>query len=191
MKSRLLRFGMAAAAIAIAILTMGDVAAATLTARIQSVIGATFVSTQDIGTSSWEIGTSGTQTWSLTHGTGANQANKIHQDAATTGTNYDLDAGTLVDPNGAAQAAFSRIVMVRVCASSSNSANVAVGGDFILTKYLTGWTDDTLTIPVHPGGCLHWVAPSATGVAVTASTGDVITVTPSGSEAFSIVIIGS
>lgn len=191
MRKSLLRFGLAAAVLALAIIGMGDISAATLTSRIRSVVTATFVTTQDLGTSSWDLGTSGTHEVSLTNGSGANQANKIHQDQGATGTNYDLDAGTLVDPLGAAQAAFSRIVYVRVCAPSANTAAVAVGGDFILSKYLTGWVDDALTIPVHPGGCWSFVAPSATGVAVTASTGDVITVTPSGSETYTILIVGS
>ena len=93
----------------------------------------------------------------LTNGTGINQANKVFQDHGATGTTYDLDAGTLLDPLGAVLPAFSRIICVMVLAPITNTLNVAVGGDFILSKYLTGWVDDAVTIPVHPGGCLLWI----------------------------------
>lgn len=166
-------------------------AATTFSATITDSIAAQYAGTQDLGTANWASGSAGIQTISLTDGTTANKANKIHVDTITTGTNYDLDAGTLVSPLGVAQAAFSRIVAVRVCAPSANTAAVAVGGDWALTKFVTGWVDDAITLPVNPGGCLTITAPSATAIGVTASTGDVLTVTPSGSETAYVIIIGS
>lgn len=189
-RSKLFRGLAIVAALAIAILSQGDAQAA-LSGRVSNTMAMLFETAQDSGTSKWDYGSAGTFNINLTDGTTANKANKIHVDTIATGTNYDLDAGTLVNPLGVAMAAFSRIVAIRVCAPAANTAVVAVGGDFILTKYLTGWTDDTLTIPVHPGGCFLFTAPSATGVAVTASTGDVLTVTPSGSETAYVAIIGS
>lgn len=192
MKSKLFKGLALAAAITLAILGLGDVqAASTLSGDIRNTIAITYGASQDLGSASWNAGPAGTFSISLTDGSTLNKASKIHVDTITTGTNYDLDAGTLVSPLGVAQTAFSRIVAVRVCAPATNVANVAVGGDFILTKYLTGWVDDALTIPVHPGGCLLWTAPSAAGVAVTATTGDMITVTPSGVETAYVVIVGS
>jgi hypothetical protein len=162
-----------------------------LTATVKAVIAAQFTGAPDLGAAAWSLAESGLYSRSLADGTGLNQANKIFQDHGATGTTYDLDAGTMLSPLGAALAAFSRIVAVMIDAPATNANPVLVGGDFILTKYLSGWVDDALTIPVHPGGCLLWVAPSATGVAVTASTGDEITVTPTGVQEFDIIIIGN
>jgi hypothetical protein len=164
---------------------------ATLTATVKAVLAAQYVGAPDLGSAAWSAGEHGIYSRAFTNGTGLNQCNKVFQDHGATGTSYDLDAGTMLDPLGAALAAFSRIVAVMIDAPAANTAPVAVGGDFILSKYLTDWVDDALTIPVHPGGCFLWVAPSATGVAVTATTGDVITVTPSGTEEFDLLILGS
>jgi len=170
-------------------------AANTFSGNISSAVSVTYTGTQDLGTASWSSGSAGIKTITLTDGSTANKANKIHVDTIATGTSYDLDAGTLVNPLGVAQAAFSRIVSIRVCAPSTNTAAVTVGGDFIQSKYLVvgGLVDDPITvdIPVAPGGCFLFTAPDATGVAVTASTGDVVTVTPSGSETAYVVIVGS
>ena len=163
----------------------------TLTATVRMVVAAEYSGAPDLGSAGWSLGDGGVYSRAFTNGTGINQANKVFQDHGATGTTYDLDAGTLIDPLGAALAAFTRIVAVEIDAPSTNTLPVAVAGDFILSKYLTGWVDDALSIPVHPGGCLLWVAPTAAGVAVTATTGDVITVTPSGVEQFDILILGS
>ena len=143
----------------------------------------------DQGALSWDISTDGALSQAFTNGSGANAVNKVHIDNGTGTVNFDFDAGTLLDPLGAALT-FSRIVLVRIFAPSTNAAAIAVGGDFILSKYLTGWVDDALTIPVHPGGMFQFMAPNATGVAVTASTGDVLTIT-AGADLFRIVILGS
>lgn len=199
MKRKIFR-GLAVAAIfALALAGMGDVMASTLGGRIGNSVALTYSASQDLGNATWDSnsGTTnlGTFNITLTDGSTANKANKIHVDTINTGTTYDLDAGTLVSPLGVAQAAFSRIVAIRVCAPSTNAADVAVGGDFIQSKYLllSGIVDDVVvaTIPVRPGGCFLFTAPDATGVAVTASTGDVMTVTPSGSETAYVVIVGS
>jgi hypothetical protein len=191
MKSRLLAFGIVA--LVIALVSFGDVSASTLVARIVSNVSVSYTAAQDLGSAQWDIGTSGNVTVSLTDGTGANQANKIYQDHAATTTSYDLDGGALTNPLGGSQSAFSRIVSIRLCATSTNSANITLGGDWILTKYLVpaGDTLANVTIPVHPGGCFIFTAPSSTGVAVTATTGDGLTVTVTGSDSFDIVVIGS
>ena len=49
-------------------------------------------------------------------------------------------------------------------------------------------------LPVKPGGAFLWVAPDATGVAVTASTGDLLTITNSGAGSavtYYIVVLGA
>ena len=161
------------------------------TARFGLSIAAHVDGAPDLGSSSYEF-SSAAASWvkSFTEGVGLNQANKVFVDTAATTTSYDLDAGTGVATLGTLLD-FTRIVAVGVYSSSANAANITVGGDFILSKYLTGWVEDALAIPVHPGGVFSFVAPSATGVAVTVTTGDVITVTCPGTEAFGIVILGS
>jgi len=192
MKSKLYRGLALVAGLALALFIQGDAQAA-LSGRVSSTAAMVLTSTPDAGTATWDYGAAGTFTINLTDGATANKASKIHVDTIATGTSFDLDAGTLTTPLGVAQAAFTRIVMVRVCAPSTNTAVVAVAGDFILTKLLTpgGDTLANMSIPVHPGGCYMFTAPDATGVAVTATTGDVLTVTPSGVETAYVAIIGS
>jgi len=165
-----------------------------LTGKLQALIGATLTGSPELGGASWDLGPDGKITIALTDGATVNKATKVFQDhiaAAGGATTYDLDAGTMVNGLGVVIPAFTRIVALLVVAPAANAAVVAVGGDFILTKYLTGWVDDALTIPVHPGGFLFWCAPDATGVAVTASSGDVIVVTPGAPDTADVIIIGS
>jgi hypothetical protein len=158
----------------------------------------------DIGSASWTNAASWLKTY--TDGTGINQVNKVYIDSASLAgsgaVSYDLDSGTLADPSAVGSgvvAAFSRVVAVMVRrtdapAASTQDENITIGGDFVLTKYLLGWTDDALTIPIHPGGVFTFQAPNATGVAVTASTGDVITITNASSADtvnIQVIILGS
>jgi hypothetical protein len=192
MKSKLYRGLALVAGLVLAMFIQGDAQAA-LQGRISSTAALTYSTAQDAGTATWDYGVAGTFSVALTDGSTVNKANKIHVDHIATNTSYDMDAGTLVNPLGVAQAAFSRIVSIRVCAPAANVSNVAVKGNFILTKYLTpgGDTLANMSIPVHPGGCFLFVAPSATGVAITATTGDTLTVTPSGVEQADVMIVGS
>jgi len=145
----------------------------------------------DLGTSSYEFA-SASASWvkAFTAGTGAAQANKFFVDTATTTTSYDLDANTGVATLGT-QLNFARVVAIGIYSSAANVADITVGGDFILSKLLSGWVDDAIVLPISAGGTFAYVDPTATGVAVTATTGDVITVTCPGTEAFGIVIAGS
>lgn len=174
------------------------VLADTLAVTSRTYTEVTATTTQDFGTAEyktapkWDI--------SYTTGTGLNQANKIFIDkitlAGSGSTNYDLD-GTLTGPLGSVS--FTRIVSVKVRrtttpAASTQDENLTIGGDFVLTKYLIGWVDDALTIPLHPGGVWSFDAPNSTGVAITATTGDVLTITNASSAdscEYEIVIVGS
>jgi hypothetical protein len=162
-----------------------------LTASIKSKITAVQTAAPDLGSTRFELTAAGGNIdFDFTDGSGLNQANKIFADSAAATTTYDLD-GSLTGPLGTVT--FSRIVAIRIKAATTNAAAIAVGGDFILTKYLTPGADtlSAVTIPVHIGGMFTFVAPSATGVAITATTGDQLTLTVTGSDAFDIVIIGS
>jgi hypothetical protein len=163
------------------------------TGSILARIAASLSGAPDIGAAAFALGSGFSHTFPFADGAGLNMANMVVIDHATATTSYDLDGTTLPHPsgNGNYAAGFARIKAIAVKAAAANSANITVGGDFILSKYLTAWVDDALTIPVHVGGLFLFVAPAAAGVVVTATTGDVVTVTVAGSDAFDIVILGS
>jgi hypothetical protein len=130
----------------------------------------------------------------LATGTGANQADLIFTDTRTltASATEDLDvAGSLTTPLATAFTP-ARIKALLVAAASGNTNNVN------LTRPASNGVPLFLAagdgIPVRPGGVFVWVAPDATGVAVTASTGDLITFTNSAgstSVTYDVVIIGA
>ena len=130
----------------------------------------------------------------LTNGTGANQADRVWADqrtiSASATDSIDL-AGSLTDAFGAALT-FARIKAVLVTAASTNSNNVNVTRPASNGVPLFIAAGDG--IPVRPGGMIVWVAPDATGVAVTAGTGDLLDIVNSGagsSVTYDIAIIGA
>ncbi|OGR95739.1 MAG: hypothetical protein A2V88_15975 [Elusimicrobia bacterium RBG_16_66_12] len=188
---RFLTVGLAAlCAIVLALGSMGDVTAATsLTASLASTWSVRLTEALAAGTQSYDSANSG-HTVTLTNGSGLNQANKVFVATAAATTSYDLDS-TLTGPLGSVS--FTRIVGIRVVAASANSAAISVGGDWILTKYLTpgGDTLANTTIPVSINGSWEFVAPTAAGIAVTATTGDVVTITVAGTDSFTVMVVGS
>lgn len=130
----------------------------------------------------------------LTDGAGANQADLIFKDTVTlaaSGT-ADLDlSGSLTDVYGAAQV-FARLKAIIVIAAAANTNNVNVTRPASNGVPLFLAASDGL--PVKPGGAFVWVAPDATGVVVTASTGDLITFTNSAgttSVTYDVILIGA
>lgn len=130
----------------------------------------------------------------LSSGAGVGQADRMWSDRRTlaaSGTeNLDLN-GVLVDAFGAT-ATFARIKLVLVTAATGNTNNV----NFI--RETTNGVPLFLAlgdgIPVHPGGGFAWWSPDAVSVPVTAATGDLLTVTNSGSGTgvtYDVVIIGA
>ncbi|NUS86322.1 MAG: hypothetical protein HOY75_27270 [Streptomyces sp.] len=130
----------------------------------------------------------------LASGTGANQADRIFADTRTLAASAteDLDlAGVLSDPLGAALT-FARIkaVLIRAAAGNTNSVNVTRPAANGVPLFLAA--SDGLA--VRPGGLFLWVAPDATGVAVTAGTGDLLTLTNSAGSTgvtYDVIIIGA
>lgn len=113
----------------------------------------------------------------LSSGTGANQADKIFHDqrtlAASATENLDL-AGVLTDAFGAT-ITFARIKLILITAAAANTNNVIVGGHG--SAAFVNWVSDaTDKIIVRPGGAFLLVATDATAYAVTATTGDMLTV---------------
>lgn len=130
----------------------------------------------------------------LADGTGADQADRIFTDTRTltASATEDLDlAGVLTDAFGAT-ITMARIKAILVKAASGNTNNVNVSRPASNGVPLFLAASDG--IPVLPGGAFLWVAPNAAGVAVTASTGDLLTFTNSAgttSVTYDVVIVGA
>jgi hypothetical protein len=130
----------------------------------------------------------------LASGVGANQADKVWSDQrpiAASGTDSLDLAGVLTDVFGAAFT-LARIKGLYVAAAAANVNNVNVTRPAANGVPLFLAAGDG--IPVRPGGAFLWVAPDATGVAVTAGTGDLLDIVNSGAGTgvtYDIVIIGA
>lgn len=128
-------------------------------------------------------------------GTGADQADRGWSDQRTlaASASEDLDlAGSLTDPAGAT-ITFARVKLILVEAAAANTNNVVVGGA-ASNAFVGPFGDATDTIAVRPGGFLLLVAKDATAYAVTAGSGDLLTVTNSAgstSVTYNIAIIGA
>jgi hypothetical protein len=129
----------------------------------------------------------------LASGTASGQADMIFHDRRTliaSGTE-DLDlSGSLLDPLTGAAMAFVSLKLLLIVAASANTNDVQVTrpatGAPIFLAALDG-------VAVKPNGALLIHAPG-TGYAVTAATGDVITVTNSAagtSVTYDVVLIGA
>jgi hypothetical protein len=130
----------------------------------------------------------------LATGTGANQADKVFQDTRTLAASAteDLDvSGSLLTPLGGAFVVVRiKALIVKAAAGNTNNVNVTRPATNGVPLFLAA-SDG---IPVKPGGAFVWVAPDATGIAVTAATGDLITLTNSGSGTsvtYDVIIIGA
>lgn len=134
------------------------------------------------------------QQFNLPSGTGANQADKVWHDQRTIAPSAtdSLDlAGSLTDPFGTAfTPARIKALFVRAATANANNVNVTRPASNGVPLFLAAGDG----VPVRPGGVFLWVAPDATGVAVTAATGDLIDIVNSGagtSVTYDIVIIGA
>ena len=130
----------------------------------------------------------------LTSGTGLGAADMQWSDTRTLSASAteDLDlAGSLSGPLGTTLT-FARIKLVYVKALAANTNDVQVTRPASNGVPLFLAAGDGLA--VKPGGCFLWMAPNAAGVAVTAATGDLLTLTNSAgstSVTYSIVVLGA
>ena len=110
------------------------------------------------------------------NGTGANQANMIWHDQRSVGTgSEDLDlAGSLVSAFGTT-ITFTVVKGVLIVASTANSGNVVVSRPASNGLVLFTAASDGLAA-LKPGGIFLFTDPSAAGLTVTASTGDLLNV---------------
>lgn len=133
-------------------------------------------------------------TKALTNGTGANQADRVFSDqrtiTASSTDSIDL-SGSLTDAFGAT-VTFARVklVLVTAAATNVNNVNVTRPASNGLPLFLAAGDG----IAVRPGGVFCWACTDATGVAVTAGTGDLLDIVNSGagsSVVYDVVIIGA
>ncbi len=130
----------------------------------------------------------------LASGVGANQADKLFTDQRTlaaSGTeNLDL-AGSLVDAFGATLT-FVKLKLLAIFAAGGNTNTVDVTRP--ATNGVPLFNAASGGLSVRPGGAFIWFSPDLTGVAVTAGTGDLITVTNGGagtSITYDVFIVGT
>lgn len=162
-----------------------------LSATIKAGISAVHTNVLDNGTATFPLNL--LQSLSLTDGTGASQADRIFSDTRTLSASAteDLDlSGTLTNAYGTVT--FARIKAVLVIASGDNINNVNVTRPASNGVPLFLAASDGLA--VRPGGIFMLACSDATGVAVTAGTGDLLTLTNSSGTTpvtYTIVIIGA
>ena len=126
----------------------------------------------------------------LTNGTGAGQAdlilaNNVPALGTSASTTFDLDAGTLTAPDGSALTFVKVKAVVLFHAGSSSASSIKLGGDFVTTHSMS-----EQNFVAGGGTCIF----DPTGYTVTATTGDVLTVTNndgSNTANYDIFIIGT
>jgi hypothetical protein len=164
----------------------------TVTANISASVSGSQVSALDLGTITYPFSTSAST--AFTAGTGAGAIDRVYADERTlaaSGTE-DIDLATYTDVFGAA-VSMARIKAVYIKADAANTNNVQVtrpASNGI--PWLMAAGDG---IALRPGAWQMWGSGSAdaTGVVVTAATGDLITITNSAGTTgvtYKIVILG-
>jgi hypothetical protein len=131
--------------------------------------------------------------WSITNGTGSNQADKLWSDTRTlaASANEDLDlSGSLSSLFGAFAPAKVKAVVIFARAANTNSVVIsrpAANGLVIFAA-----ASDALA-GLQPGGVFVYTAPTA-GIAVTAGTGDLLNIANSAggtSVTYDIIVVGT
>lgn len=147
--------------------------ATTVTAKMEAYVSANWSKTLDVGSAAATPKVSAEA--SFTNGTGANKVQQVGTKAgsiAASGT-ADIDlAGVLTDPGGDG-ITFTKVKGFIVKNTSTSGDGLQVDGTFDTWLKASG---DGVG-PIMPGGFLAICNPSAAGYAVTAGTGDVITLT--------------
>lgn len=163
-----------------------------LTTKINLSVSALLSSALDLVTSQAPLKFE--QAFTLTDGTGANQANNVFSDtrtlAASGSESLDL-AGVLTNAFGATLT-FTKIKAIFIAADSTNTNDVVVGGA-ATNAFASMFGAATDKIKVKPGGAFAIVAPDVNGFAVTAGTADLLQIANSGGTTgvtYDIIIIG-
>lgn len=135
------------------------------------------------------------QSYGMTTGTGAGQADKVYAATRTitASSNDDLDLnGVLVDALGALVPLLRvKALIVRAAAANVNNLIMGGGASNPVSTILAGTTP---SITIRPGGSLVLVAPDAVAYAVTPATADILRFTNGGagsSVTYDVIIIGA
>ena len=163
-----------------------------LTTTIKTIVTADYQGSNDLGTPKFPLNYNINS--ALATGTGASQADLLFSDQRTlsaSGTE-DLDlAGSLTDPLGATLT-FVKIKAIIIKAASGNTNDVEVKP--ATSNGFTGpFNDASDTLVIPAGGMIALTAP-VSGWAVTAGTGDLLTITNGSSGTsvtYDIILIGT
>lgn len=165
-----------------------------VTANVSMGVSGSHTAAADLGTVTYPYSSSFSAAY--TSGTGAGQVDRVYTKTITlaaSGT-ADLDlAGSLTDALGNTSIAFARIKSIQVTAAAANTNNVQVTRPASNgVPWLMAAGDG---IALRPGAGFTWASGTAdaTGVAVTAATGDLITFTNSAGTTgvtYTVVITG-
>jgi hypothetical protein len=146
----------------------------------------------DIGTGTLNVDY--TKRYTVSNGTGADQANMIWTDTRTlsASASEDLDLyGGLTNAFGDTMN-FSAIKGVFIFAASGNTNNVLIGGDG--SAPVVGWVGNGSDIVVvKPGGMFCLYDPSAGGSGITNTTADILQIANSSSGSsvdYDIMVLG-
>lgn len=171
----------------------------TLAATVAASIAATLTEaapTSDLGASAGGFAKGAiTHSESITDGTGAGEADLLFSDqrTVTDGNTEDLDlSGVLTDAFGATISAV-RIKAIAIRAAEANTTDLTIGAD--ATAPWVGLLNAAGTITLRPGMSIVAIADGAdaTGMAVTATTADILQVANgAGADAtYDIIVIGA
>ena len=166
--------------------------ATSITAGININVAATLMDSLDIGNADYQANWGANYT--LTDGTGANQAKQIFTDTrtltASATENLDL-AAALVNAFGVTLT-FTKVkaIFIKADAANTNSVQVTRPATNGVPLFMAAGDGIALT----PGAMFSAVFPDANGVAVTAGTGDLLTITNSAggtAVTYTVIIIGT
>lgn len=164
----------------------------TLAAGIEVALVSHLVDTLDL--SNRENRTRFARSWAFANGVGADQADRVWHDrrtlAASAAENLDLSGG-LTDVFGAT-ITLARLKALVLYADPGNTNLVQLTRPSSNGVPLFLAASDGLAL--RPGGAFCWVSPDATGIVVTAGTGDLLTVTNSAggtSVTYDVLLLGA
>ena len=162
-----------------------------LSAQINVALKARLTGSADLSTPEAAIDLSGQ--YLLAAGTGDNQIDVVHADAhsmAQSATkDYDL-SGSLTNPIGDT-AVFAKVKAIAIKAGAANPGNLKVGAD---AAAFAGFFDDASDELIVPPGQLQLLLATKSGLAVTATTADIVQVaseSATGTYTFDIVFLGA
>ena len=135
------------------------------------------------------------KSWTITNGTGADQADVMWHDQRTlaASTSEDLDlSGVLTDSFGTS-VVLARVKAIIVSAADANGGLIQVGGA-TGNQFINWVANASDIIQIRAGGFMLLVAPDATAYAVTAGTGDLLKIANTDGAAsgtYDIYVIGA